>query len=349
MNYNNSVISIEQIQAFLHFLTIPFVGLNFIDIAIFVIVAFYALEGYALGFIKGFADFISFLASFLFGLTFYDIFGDFLVNTFSIPKGFGNALGFFLAAFVCEVALTILLRSIILPFIFKSLEKINYPKKAEKILGILPGVSSAFVLLSFILTMVVALPLSPFMKNSVASSKLGEPLVSNIQGFDKELNDVFGGAVNDALTFLTVEPKSDELLELNFTTTNVKVDRDSEVEMLALVNAERENLGLVPVEEDPSLREVARAHCTDMLERGYFSHYTPEGKSPFDRMAEADIAYKFAGENLALAPSTKLAMKGLMNSAGHRANILSENFGRVGIGVIDGGIYGEMFCQEFSD
>ncbi len=349
MNYNNFVISVEQIQSFLHFLTIPFVNLNFIDLAIFIIIAFYALEGYALGFIKGFADFASFLISFLFGLTFYDIFGDFLVNTFNIPKGFGNALGFFLAAFVCEIVLTIFLRNIILPFVFRRLEKVNYPKKAEKILGIFPGISSAFVLLSFILTMVVALPLSPFMKNSVAASKLGAPLVSNIQGFDKELNDVFGGAVNDALTFLTVEPKSDELLELNFKTTEVKTDRESEVEMLNLVNAQRANIDRAPLEEDQSLREVARAHCTDMLNRGYFSHYTPEGKSPFDRMAEADIVYKFAGENLALAPSTKLAMQGLMNSAGHRENILSENFGRVGIGVIDGGIYGEMFCQEFSD
>lgn len=343
------MISIEQIQAFLHFLTIPFVNFNFIDLAIFVIIAFYALEGYALGFIKGFADFISFLVSFLFGLTFYDIFGDFLVNALNIPKGFGNALGFFLAAFVCEIILTVFLRHVILPFIFKRLERIDYPKKVEKVLGILPGVSSAFVLLSFILTMVVALPLSPFMKNSVAASKLGAPLVSSIQGFDKELNDVFGGAVNDALTFLTVEPKSDELLELNFKTTNVKIDRDSEVEMINLVNRERASMDLPPVEEDQSLREVARAHCTDMLNRGYFSHYTPEGGSPFDRMAEKDITYKFAGENLALAPSTKLAMQGLMNSAGHRANILSENFGRVGIGVVDGGIYGEMFCQEFTD
>jgi uncharacterized protein YkwD len=38
-----------------------------------------------------------------------------------------------------------------------------------------------------------------------------------------------------------------------------------------------------------------------------------------------------------------------MNSPGHRANILSANFGRIGIGVIDGGIYGEIFCQEFKD
>ncbi len=343
------MISIDKIHEFLLFLTIPFVNLNFVDLAIILVITVYAVEGYALGFIRGFADFISFVASFLFGLMFYDIFGDFLVNNFNIPKGFGNALGFFLGAFIFEVALTLLLRIVVLPFIFERLKEFKYPKQIDKVAGIVPGIFSAVVLLSFVLTMVVALPLSPFLKNSVSSSRIGEPLVSNIQGFDKQLNEVFGGAVNDALTFLTIEPRSEELLQLNFSTTNVSIDRESEIEMLDLINKERESVGLVGLEENTALREVARAHCLDMLGRGYFSHYTPEGKSPFDRMTEANIDFKLAGENLALAPNTKLAMKGLMNSPAHRENIFSENFGTMGIGVADGGIYGEMFCQEFTD
>jgi uncharacterized protein YkwD len=86
-----------------------------------------------------------------------------------------------------------------------------------------------------------------------------------------------------------------------------------------------------------------------MLQGGFFSHYDKEGRSPFDRMDDARIAYLSAGENLALAPNTDLAMQGLMNSPGHRANILSKNFGHVGIGVMDGGIYGKMFVQEFTN
>lgn len=343
------MIPLDQFKEFLHFLTVPFINFNFIDLAIILVIVVYAVEGYALGFIRGFADFMSFVLSFLFGLTFYDVFGDFLVSYFNIPKGFGNALGFFLGAFICEVALSLFFRSVVLPFILKKLENINYPKEIEKLTGVVPGIFSAVVLLAFILTMVVSLPLSPFLKNSVAASRIGEPLVSNIQGFDKELNNVFGGAVDDALTFLTVEPKSEELLQLNFSTSDVDIDSNSEKEMFNLVNEERKKAGLKPLVEDPSLRELGRNLCQDMLMRGYFSHYTPEGKSPFDRMAESDIAFTYAGENLALAPSSKLAMQGLMNSPGHRANILSKNFGTVGIGVIDGGMYGEMFCQEFTD
>ena len=66
-------------------------------------------------------------------------------------------------------------------------------------------------------------------------------------------------------------------------------------------------------------------------------------------MDKAGIHFQAAGENLALAPNINLAHQGLMNSPGHRANILSPDFKKVGIGVIDGGIYGEMFVQEFSN
>lgn len=343
------MIDFSLIPEFLRFLTVPFLKLNFVDIIIIVIIGVYAVEGYAVGFTRSFADFVSFVLSFIFGLTFYDIFSEFLVSSFNIPQGFGNALGFFLAAFFAEVFITIALRSFVLPQISERVKVSRFSEQSEKLAGIIPGVFSAIVLLAFVLTMVIALPISPFLKSSVFSSRLGGPLVSNIQGFDKEINNVFGGAVNDALTFLTVEPKSEELLKLNFSTTNISVDRESEIEMLYLLNKERVSAGLSSVEGDPTLVEIARKHCSDMFERGYFSHYTPEGRSPFDRMAEGNIEYKFAGENLALAPSAKLAMQGLMNSPGHKANILSGNFGKAGIGIIDGGIYGKMFCQEFTD
>lgn len=343
------MIPLEQFQEFIRFLLIPFSNLNFVDFAIVLVILIYVLEGYAIGFIRGTADFISFIVSFLFGLSFYDVVGTLLVNQFDIPKGFSNAIGFFIGAFICEIMLTLLFRFVVLPPVVEKSEDFSISKRIEKITGILPGILSAIVLLSFVLTMIVALPISPQLKNAVSTSRLGEPLVSSIQGFDKEINNVFGGAVNDALTFLTVEPKSDEILKLNFQNSNIKVDEVAENEMLDLVNEERKAAGLSEVRFDSSLRDVARAHCSDMFKRGYFSHYTPEGKSPFDRMNEHNISFKFAGENLALAPHTKLAMKGLMNSPGHKANILSKNFGNLGVGVMDGGIYGEMFCQEFTD
>jgi uncharacterized protein YkwD len=119
--------------------------------------------------------------------------------------------------------------------------------------------------------------------------------------------------------------------------------------MFALVNKERTSRGLKELIFDDSLRDVGRSHCEDMFKRGYFSHYTLEGLSPSDRINQAGITYADVGENISLSPNTDIAMQGLMNSPGHKANILFTGFGKVGIGVIDGGIYGEMFCQEFTN
>jgi uncharacterized protein YkwD len=59
------------------------------------------------------------------------------------------------------------------------------------------------------------------------------------------------------------------------------------------------------------------------------------------------VRFLIAGENLALAPSVPLAHAGLMNSPGHRANILRRQFGRVGIGIMDGGAHGLIVTQKF--
>ncbi|MGN6362248.1 MAG: CAP domain-containing protein, partial [Thermomicrobiales bacterium] len=92
---------------------------------------------------------------------------------------------------------------------------------------------------------------------------------------------------------------------------------------------------------------IARAHGEEMFELGYFSHDSPVSGSPFDRLNAAGIQYHAAGENLALAPDLDIAMQGLMNSPGHRANILSPDYGRVGIGIISSRYHGLMFVQLF--
>lgn len=325
-------------------------GLNWVDILILLVFAVYIFEGYTLGFLRAFFDFLGFVLSFTLGLLLYSFWGNILTKTFSIPRGFAEALGFFIMAFLSEIVLGFFFRLIFKFQSVKSLdEKLSQNKKFNQILGVIPSFLSSLVLVTFILVLIASLPLSPFIKNSVYESRLGNTLISNSQGLKGEMNKVFGGAVKDALTFLTVEPQSNNLISLNFKTQNIKVDPNAEKEMFAIVNQEREKKGLKALSFDILLRDVGRKHCSDMFKRGYFSHYTPEGLSPFDRIGQDGISYAYAGENLAFAPNVNFAMQGLMQSPGHRANILSANFGRVGIGVIDGGIYGEMFCQEFTD
>ncbi|EAX48069.1 Allergen V5/Tpx-1 family protein [Thermosinus carboxydivorans Nor1] len=120
-----------------------------------------------------------------------------------------------------------------------------------------------------------------------------------------------------------------------------------EQQAVALLNADRAKYGLPALKVNPQLTDLARRYAQDMINRGYFSHYNPEGQSPFDRMRAAGISYRYAGENLAINQNVASAELAFMNSPGHRANILSSNYTEVGIGVrhdANGSVY---VVQEF--
>jgi uncharacterized YkwD family protein len=128
--------------------------------------------------------------------------------------------------------------------------------------------------------------------------------------------------------------------------TSFRLTRD-EALMLELVNQERTKQGLKPLLMHPELTGLARLKAEDMLKHGYFSHISPAYGSPFQMMEEAGIRYSYAGENLAGSPTANQAHAALMNSPGHRANILNANFTHVGIGIVDGGNFGKIFVQMF--
>lgn len=121
-----------------------------------------------------------------------------------------------------------------------------------------------------------------------------------------------------------------------------------EQRMLSLVNAARTGAGLKPLKSDPGLVRLARMKARDMIDNNYFAHTSPTYGSPFDMIRKAGITYRYAGENLAGAPAVDSAHTNLMNSSGHRANIMNTNFSRAGIGVVSGGPYGKMFVQIFT-
>lgn len=120
-----------------------------------------------------------------------------------------------------------------------------------------------------------------------------------------------------------------------------------EAQMLQLVNAERTKAGLPALQADPQLAKTARAKSQDMITYNYFDHQSPDLGSPFDQMRAAGIRYTTAGENIAGNHSVEAAHQALMNSPGHRANILNPAFKKIGIGIVHGGPYGMMFTQQF--
>jgi uncharacterized protein YkwD len=113
-------------------------------------------------------------------------------------------------------------------------------------------------------------------------------------------------------------------------------DPTAEAAVLALVNEARVDAGCGALTPDPALAAVARAHSADMRDRDYFSHTSPEGRSPFDRAEQAGVGYSRA-ENIAFGQADAAAvMEAWLKSPGHRANILDCELTKLGVGVAEG-------------
>ena len=119
--------------------------------------------------------------------------------------------------------------------------------------------------------------------------------------------------------------------------------------MLILINNERKNVGSTDLKMNDDLSKVAEAHAREMLANGYLSHINLKKENSFDRLKAAGISFFFAGENIAFSDSVENAMNDLMASSGHRSNIVSNDYGKVGVAVLDAGDHGKIFVQEFTD
>jgi uncharacterized protein YkwD len=107
--------------------------------------------------------------------------------------------------------------------------------------------------------------------------------------------------------------------------------------VLAEMNAYRAQFNLAPLQFDPRLAAAADDRMRDMEELAYWSHESPDGRSPFMWLRMRNYPYQAAGENLAAGFETcEVLVSAWMESKGHRDNILSENYTECGIAVIDG-------------
>lgn len=317
---------------------------NWVDLLILVVLLYFIVEAVRVGIWAFLADFLSFSLSLLISLRGYKFAATLLRNNFSLSHSLANALGFLLTAILSESILGVFFTGI--------LGKIPYKKQKtplSRIAAVIPAVGEGLVLISFVLVLLMGLPVSPQVKSDISESKIGGEVVRRTSGIETSINEIFGGVVEDSLTYLTVRPGSRETVPISVDKRELGVDEVAETEMFRLINEERVKRGVQPLEKREEVVSVARAHARDMWERRYFGHVSPEGEDVGDRLENAGISYRIAGENLALAPTLATAHTGLMNSEGHRENILDPKFKRVGIGVIDNGIYGKMFVQVFTD
>ncbi len=130
-------------------------------------------------------------------------------------------------------------------------------------------------------------------------------------------------------------------------------DAALEAGFLKRVNEERRKVGLAPVEARPELGAAARFHSLDMAANSFFGHSGPDGRKGDDRIAALDrtALADFSAENVATVSRSSGRMdpdfalrrlhENLMDSPGHRANILHPKATHVAFGVVrtHGGVW----------
>jgi uncharacterized protein YkwD/uncharacterized membrane protein required for colicin V production len=315
---------------------------NLIDVALIVVVLLSVAHGWQRGFICASFDLVRWIVSLLAALRFYQPTARWLAHVNPWSDVWNQPIAFLLIAIVSGIVIYLIGVKIL-----KSLPKDLHKRTVNKLFGVLPGLVNGFIAASIIAALLLAIPLNEGLRERARDSTLANRLAGYTETLEAALRPVFEGAISETLNLVTIQPESNERLSLPYTIAEPLPKPDLEIRMLELVNNERVKAGLSPLAPDPELTEVARRHSADMFKRGYFAHVTPENRSPFDRISEANIRFLTAGENLALAPTVQIAHAGLMKSPGHRANILRPSFGRVGIGIMDGGIHGLMVTQNF--
>ena len=314
-----------------------------IDVLLVVLVLFSVLNGWRRGFIHGVLDLAGWVLSLVAGLRYYQPAAHWLgphVNVWS--EVWDQPIAFVLVVIFVGVAVHLIGYALL-----RRLPKDVHQRTLNHLLGLVPGLANGLITAAIVSALLLSIPLNEGLRERARESAAVNRLAGYAERLETALHPVFGDAIAETLNLLTVRPESHERVALPYKVATSRPRSDLEARMLQLINKERIAAGLKPLAPDPEVTEVARGHSADMFARGYFAHDTPEGRDPFDRMREANVRFVTAGENLALAPTVQVAHTGLMNSPGHRANILRKDFGRVGIGIMDGGIRGLMVSQEF--
>lgn len=135
------------------------------------------------------------------------------------------------------------------------------------------------------------------------------------------------------LTFQKISSSKPDILGF---ATDIRVD-----ELVSLTNKKRQDTGLSALRFDAALSQAAIQKANYMFANNYWSHTSPDGKTPWDFIKGAGYDYLYAGENLAKDfGNSGGVVEAWMNSPTHRDNILNPEYQDIGFAVINGHLNG---------
>jgi uncharacterized membrane protein required for colicin V production len=322
--------------------TLPF---SWIDAALVLLIAAAIWGGYRSGFIAttyGLATWIvSFAAAVLFQAQ-----AALVIERFGLSAAIARPLGFVVVLVFVEALFSIAGYFALTPIV-RAVHRVRPIERADRVLGIFPAAARALFVLGIILAALVVSPISSDYKATIESSRIARLLIDQISVLQPTLARL-SGQLGESVPLFVTRLGEDQREPLDLPDDlSLSADAVAERQMFDLVNEERISAGLSALIWDDRVVPVARQHSEEMFRLKYFAHQSPVSGTPFDRLKTAGITYSRAGENLAYAQSVAVAHRGLMQSPGHRENILRPEFTHIAIGVVSAGPYGRMFTQMF--
>ncbi|TKC09659.1 CvpA family protein [Pedobacter frigoris] len=315
--------------------------MNWVDVILILILLLSILNSVRSGFILATLELLCWMGSLALSFLLYGPLSSFIDKYIISASPWTAPLSFIVILIGIRILFEVLSRKIL-----SNVSQEDHESTANKLYGILPGLVNGFIWVALLSTLLLLTPITNSTE-AAKDSKISGWSIRKVNWMRDQLSPVFSTLFNQVGSKSEAVVGASESIKLPYKVEHPKVRADLEAEMMVLVNEERKKRRLKPLKADPEIAVPARKHSADMFARGYFSHITPEGLDPFQRIQAEKIIFVTAGENLALAQTLAIAHQGLMNSPGHRKNILRSGFGRLGIGILDGGVYGLMITQNF--
>jgi uncharacterized protein YkwD/uncharacterized membrane protein required for colicin V production len=327
----------------------PLGGLHVVDLVLLGVIVLFGLGGLRRGFVGGALGLVGLFATVAVALAVAGPLAQWVrgaVPGFPATDTLLRLLAFVVALGVAQMVFSFvvgLLRNALSP----ARRALGPLATVDRLLGFLPGAVTGILVIALVITPLRLFPAARSVSDLLDESALAREISRLVGDWSPQLEGLLQSVAGSgvALPSRIIEPGENVQVPR---TQDVQPDAEAEARMLDLVNVERLRAGLRPLVADERLREVARQHSQEMFRLGYFAHVSPSAGSPADRLQRSGVPFATAGENLAYAPTVEVAHSGLMASPGHRKNILTPEFSRVGIGVMRGGLYGRMFTQNFA-
>ena len=225
----------------------------------------------------------------------------------------------------------------------------------SKLLGSLLSVLLSNLVLTFLFTVISLINTTPLVEDYLERSELVS-FYTDADGTPQQALEVIIG--NDLLKVVSrIKDLTGEssvvvddygCLEIPKVSRSKLIARnDDSYEMFEILNIERINDNVDPVEFSQRLSDIATSYAFLMYEEGFWCHKNPiNGQQVGDRLSEVGLPYKTVAENLAISSTLIAGHESLMSSETHRNTILDSEFKRVGVGIVSGPL-GLIIVQIF--